>query len=90
MPLIPMTQTEQNVKSVIHKPSSSNPQLLPESSCFPDCTRPVNPELDLEPGDKSSVFCVEGILGMRTSDIFLETAPLVLKKSKKRTLNGLI
>ena len=90
MPLISMKQTERNVKTMIHKLSSSNSPLLPDSSCFPDCTLPVNPELDLKPGDKSSVFCAEGILGMRTSDIFRETATLVLKKkSKKITLNVL-
>lgn len=84
MSFISMKQTEKNVKPMIHKLSSSNSPLLPGSSCFPDCTLLANPELDLEPGDKSSIFCAEGILGMRTSDIFLETGTLVLKKSSKK------
>jgi len=81
MSFISMNKREKKVRPRIHKLTLHFIHNLPESSCFPDCALPANPELDLEPGDNNSIFCAKGILGSRTSDDFLETGTLVLKMS---------
>ena len=55
------------------------------SNCSLDCSRRTKPEEDREPGFE---FVVEtdGILGMRTSEIFLEGTMFFLVKKKQQQL----